>query len=549
MNSLKHGMTARRPVLPGEDEAAFCRFVNDVSDALGPCDAVEVVLAEQVALATWKIARAERCEAARVAFALRAAEADADIQAHDEVAAMGHWLLTDTLRGRQNAAASLFPFLSEDRHDPFRRGRGDPRHIVLRLEATAEGCRWLLEQWARLGRRLERGHDWRTNELIVALHLRGQRPLGADLLEWGGLLESTPADGEPEVVAQARRALQLQLDEGVPRDPAGQRAALGRLVREETERLQRRKADHERREAADRADLVDRLAVDTTAEGERMRRYQLDFDRKLHRALNSLLKLRRASAVATGPDPGAIASDPTESVRPAIADPDGPGAGPELAAPPSADAATCGTSPADRDASEPDCCPVPQNEPTPPIDSDRIPQDEPALPAVNDGIPRNEPTSAASGIPIAPDEPTTPAAGDRIPRNEPSPPAGGDPIAPDGPTGSGRIADRRVPALACAMVILLAAGLSAAFAGPIGRPTIPADGRSSPAAARADADGPGPGNPSIERKAGDSAAGASTRRRRTPSSALRAPSRASPASLPKVWGVECPNSWPWRLYS
>ena len=65
---------------------------------------------------------------------------------------MGHWLLTDTLRARQNAAASLLPFLSEDRHDPFRRGRGDPRHIVLRLEATADGCQWLLDQWARLAR-------------------------------------------------------------------------------------------------------------------------------------------------------------------------------------------------------------------------------------------------------------------------------------------------------------------------------------------------------------------------------------------------------------
>ena len=155
---------------------------------------------------------------------------------------MGHWLLTDTLRAGRTPPPALFPFLSEDRQDPFRRGRGDPRHIVLRLEATADGCRWLLDQWARLGRRLERGRDWRTNELIVALHLRGQRPLGADLLEWGGLLESTPADGEPEVIAQARRALLLQLDEGVPGDPAGQRAALRRLVREEAERLQRRKA-------------------------------------------------------------------------------------------------------------------------------------------------------------------------------------------------------------------------------------------------------------------------------------------------------------------
>ena len=201
LNAIKHGLTARLPVLPGEDQAEFRRHVDGFLDALAPRDAVEVALAEQAALATWKIGRAERSEAARVAAALRDAEAAADLPAQDEVAAMGHWLLTAALRARQDAGKSLFPFLSQDRHDPFERGRGDPRHIVLRLEATAAGCRWLLDQWARLGRRLERGHDWRTNELIPALQLRGQRPLGLDLLNWEGLLEPTPEGGDPKLAA------------------------------------------------------------------------------------------------------------------------------------------------------------------------------------------------------------------------------------------------------------------------------------------------------------------------------------------------------------
>ncbi len=472
MNSIKHGMTARLPVLPGEDEAAFCRLVDDVSDALGPRDAVEVVLAEQVASATWRIARAERCEAARVSAALRAAEADAGLQTHDEVAAMGHWLLTDTLRARQNAAASLFPFLSEDRHDPFRRGRGDPRHIVLRLEATALGCQWLLEQWTRLGRRLERGHDWRTNELIVALHLRGQRPLGADLLEWGGLLEPAAADGEPEVVAQARRALLLQLDEGVPRDPAGLRAALGRLVREETERLQRRKAAHERREAADRAELADRLAVDTTEDGERMRRYQLDFDRKLHRALNTLLKLRRGGDVGIGVA-GDPAPDDTPELDPApepvrTVEPEGgPADGlqgetdaavrpktegdspedecvlaggcpssfgvdpsfipePERLAPAvavavaAAESAAAGIAAPARSAAEPEGHPVPQNEPATAAEGERIPQNEPSPLAAGDQIPQNEPSRSPEGERIPQNEPGPPADGERIPQDEQS---------------------------------------------------------------------------------------------------------------------------------
>ena len=112
-----------------------------------------------------------------------------------------------------------------------------------------------------------------------------------------------PEDGQPEVVAEARRGLLIQFAEGLPGDPAERRAALLGLVREEAARLEQREADHERREAADRAELADRLAVDTTAEGERMRRYQLDFDRKLHRALDGLLKLRRAEDLGVAGDP------------------------------------------------------------------------------------------------------------------------------------------------------------------------------------------------------------------------------------------------------
>ena len=92
------------------------------------------------------------------------------------------------------------------------------------------------------------------------------------------------------------------------------------------------------------------------------------------------------------------------------------------------------------------------------------------------------------------------------------------------PSESGRIAHRSVPALACALVLLLAAGLSAAFAGPIGKPCLPADGNSGRVAARVDRDRPGP-FASSHRGPGQ---GPSGRRIHAPpiglaSSALRAP--------------------------
>ena len=151
--------------------------------------------------------------------------------------------------------------------------------------------------------------------------------MGLDLVEWECLLKPIPANEDPELIAQVRRRLLSQLEESLPGDPAGRRAALLRLVQDETARLSQRKAGHDQREAADRAELADRLAVDTTPEGERMRRYQLDFDRKLHRALNSLLKLRRGEGVGD-PAPDGTPEPEPEPVR-TVELPSGPVDAPE----------------------------------------------------------------------------------------------------------------------------------------------------------------------------------------------------------------------------
>src|SRR5262249_29587092 len=130
MNALKHGMTASIPVLPGEDESLFRQRVQQFIEALEPINVVEIVLAEQAALASWQIARGERGAASRARAALRAAEAKGDLENHDEIAALGHWLTAPGLRAKQEAGKALFPFLSQDRHDSFKRGRGEPRHVV-----------------------------------------------------------------------------------------------------------------------------------------------------------------------------------------------------------------------------------------------------------------------------------------------------------------------------------------------------------------------------------------------------------------------------------
>src|SRR5689334_20361535 len=70
MNAVKHGMSATIPVLPGEDPDAY-RRLEAWAEALNPVDAVEQFLVERAAAASWKVERADRVEAARLAAVVR----------------------------------------------------------------------------------------------------------------------------------------------------------------------------------------------------------------------------------------------------------------------------------------------------------------------------------------------------------------------------------------------------------------------------------------------------------------------------------------------
>jgi hypothetical protein len=237
--------------------------------------------------------------------------------------------------------------------------------------------------------------------------------------------------------------------------------------------LEQREAGHRLREAADRSELADRLAVDLTPDGERMRRYHLDCDRKLHRAIQSLLKLRRAEGIGIADDPipdgtpepdpaplgtvegrsgpereaGAEVQPMTEGQSPEDEDPVGGGLPsstdidlsfmpePEvlsaaLVVATAQAAASAGVIAPDRRAAEPESHQAPLNEPATPSDGQRIMQNEPG-----------------------------PLSADRTPQNEPGTRIGRDSALPNAPGRSGRIAGRGVPALVCVLFSLLAVGL------------------------------------------------------------------------------------------
>lgn len=75
LNALKHGMTAKQLVTRGENLADFARFGAELGAALAPADALERQLVEAIVLASWRLRRVWRTEAAVIRKAARRSDA------------------------------------------------------------------------------------------------------------------------------------------------------------------------------------------------------------------------------------------------------------------------------------------------------------------------------------------------------------------------------------------------------------------------------------------------------------------------------------------
>jgi hypothetical protein len=62
MNSLKHGLTAKTVVLPGENKAEFDRLYDQLMEEHAPAGALETELVAEIAACLWRLQRARRYE-------------------------------------------------------------------------------------------------------------------------------------------------------------------------------------------------------------------------------------------------------------------------------------------------------------------------------------------------------------------------------------------------------------------------------------------------------------------------------------------------------
>jgi hypothetical protein len=61
-NSFRHGLTSSKIVLPGEDPAEYDAFRADILEQYRPANAIEQILAEELAAAGWRLNRSRAVE-------------------------------------------------------------------------------------------------------------------------------------------------------------------------------------------------------------------------------------------------------------------------------------------------------------------------------------------------------------------------------------------------------------------------------------------------------------------------------------------------------
>ncbi len=320
-NAVKHGMTAKTLVLPGEDPEALQHRLDGWTESLKPRNDLEQYLVERAVRVSWQLDRADRAEVARLTGLIRDDEfRDSRSQVSVEVVALGrrlfwdrrgplelypHFPLKDQLLASKKPRTS-FSGLAEDPDDPTR--------LVIELEGSEAGCLWLLRQWADLREILDQDLLWQSMDRFKATRLLGRQPTDAAdysdvttiyLASWVMHPQSGEIDPFQDVYNEllAGEAILFRqrmdgrvVDDYLPADKDEAKAKLLAIVTAAVDRLTIVSKVHEDRAEAEAADRFARLSFDDSDEGERLRRFQIACGRSLNRGLDMLLKLRKAGA-------------------------------------------------------------------------------------------------------------------------------------------------------------------------------------------------------------------------------------------------------------
>jgi hypothetical protein len=199
----------------------------------------------------------------------------------------------------------------------------DPGRLVSQLEASADGCRWLLERWVEFHNLLDYKVKWEETELLRFIRLQGKNvvesvydpELNAIFLAWETLLPKFAKvewDYFQEIKPPTDPAFNHRLIWSeiarLPDNPDAAWAVLSGIVHRHIDRLQKLLARNEALEAEVDPDWAPRAGLDSSPAFEWLRRAQSARHRELMRTLDALRKVREVESDHVVESESAVAS-------------------------------------------------------------------------------------------------------------------------------------------------------------------------------------------------------------------------------------------------
>jgi hypothetical protein len=326
LNALKDRTHAKTvsAVLPQENAIELEQRINRWIADLNPRNDVERELVIRAAKLSWTLDRAGRCETARLAHRVRKAQLKATKRRIKEVGELGRRLL-------YNSGPRILPTSGPPWED-------NPAAFLSELEASAEGCGWLLDRWGEINSMLTRPSAWTYGDLFRLIRLQGKYPVEAiydQQLNTLFLALDVITPGAAELFWNECKRCKPRHDPGFsdfwrwreiadrPADPKQALLFIQELVCDQVARVSELLAVHEEIAGDEAAELADRASCDGSNAGERLRRMQTARGRELRQTLELLTKIQEAEsneqAAGDGGKVKGSDNDVTELPAPAVA--------------------------------------------------------------------------------------------------------------------------------------------------------------------------------------------------------------------------------------